>query len=369
MLGSMESRRAAVLAVALLCAACSPSRPAAYERSFAAAQRAYSGGRYAEAGRLWVAAARDAPSGRDRGEAEYRAAASFDRAGDTTEAARLYERVARDPREDRAARAAFSRADLEIKRGRTAPGYRMLEQALRDHPNSGLAPAALRRYLRWVEDREGLGAVRGRLRRLIADLDRTELAESLHYAYADSLERSGQRHAARDRYLYVAKRFPYPSGALWDDSLWHASELEEQLGNYPAAIRHLRRMLAEREPSTFPGSSQRPRFDDAQLRVGILYRDRIGDAKAARREFMRLYTGHPDSVLRDDALWNAALVSRTESDPAGSCDALERLVREFPDSRYVPCAPALCPRLAAPAGRRCRPYLERQIREAGTRHP
>jgi tetratricopeptide (TPR) repeat protein len=365
----MEPHQACALLAGLWLFACAPTFPATYQRACAAAQRAYASGRYAEAARYWLAAAREAEAPRDRGEAEYRAAASLERAGRTEEAARQYDAIARDPKQERAARAAFARAQLEIRSGNAALGYRRLERALRDHPDSGLAPAALHRILRHVEDQGGLEAVLARLRVLIAALDRTELAETLHYAYAVTLERSGQLRPARDRYLYVATRFPYPSGALWDDSLWHASELEEKLGDYRAAIRHLERMLAERETSSFPGSSQRPRFDDARLRIGLLYRDRLGDLGAARREFWKLYTDHPDSVLRDDALWDAALTARAEGDPDGTCDTLRHLVREFQDSRYAPCAVSLCPGLSSPGKRSCHAYLRREIDAAPAVHP
>jgi tetratricopeptide (TPR) repeat protein len=351
----------ALVAVSL---ACAPSLPASYQRSRAAAERAYVHGRYAEAAQHWQRAAREASRQRDRDEAAYRAAVSLERAGRYAQATRLYDDIARIPGHPRASRAAFARAKLEILHGNVHKGHHLLEYALRAHPDSGLAPAALRRYLRWLQRQEGTAAVLRYLSAAIRQLDATELAEHLHYAYAGALSASGKITKALDRYLYVARRFPYPHGALWDDALWHASQLQERLGNHRAAVGHLRRMLAQREPPSAPGTYQRPRYAQSQFRIAELYRDRLGDPDAAQREFLKVYTDHPDSRLRDDALWAAALVARDAGNQRGACAALQPLVRDLPDSRFAPCAPLLCPELSSPDARPCRSYIRRQIEQA-----
>jgi tetratricopeptide (TPR) repeat protein len=239
----------------------------------------------------------------------------------------------------------------------------MLQRAVHEHPDSGLAPHALRQYLRWLQQREGTASVLSYLDQTLAQVRSEELTEHLHYAYAGALADLGRTRAARDRYLYVAKRFPYPHGALWDDALWHASHLEEKLGRYRAAIRHLKRMLAEREPPSAPGTYQRPRYAESQFRIAVLYRDQLHDLDAAYREFWRVYRDHADSRLRDDALWEAALAARARGKRAHTCAALERLLLDFPDSRYTPCLHWLCARLRHDADRSCRSYLRQQIRE------
>jgi tetratricopeptide (TPR) repeat protein len=340
---------------------CAASVPSAYERSRAAAERAYVHGRYEEAARRWLVAARRAERLRDRNEARYRAAVSLRRAGRHAAAAKLFADLARSPDNERAARAAFDRAKLEIDRGSEARGHELLGRAIAEYPDSGLAPAALRRHVRYLHAHGGHAAVFAYLDQALAQLDGSELSEYLHYEYARALEKSGQVRAALARYLQVARRFDYPHGALWDDSLWHASRLEEQRGDYRAAVGHLRRMLAEREPPSSPGTYNRPRYDDAQFRIAELYRDRLGDAGSARREFLALFTRHPDSPLRDDALWSAALVARSEGDTEAVCDALRPLVEDLPHSRFAPCAKKLCPELPKIAGRTCRDYIQREL--------
>ena len=349
------------LAAAVLLAACAPSLPAAYEQSRAAAERAYVHGRYEEAATHWKQAAQAATRQRDRNEARYRAAVSLQRAGKTEEAARLYEQVAAVEHNERAARAAYDRARLEIAHGDAGKGYLLLRKALEEHPNSGLAAGALRSYLRWLSRRGGPQAELDALDPLIAKLGRTELGEYLHYSRAAALEREGRIRTARDRYLYVADHYPYPRGALWDDALWHASLAEEKLGRFHAAIAHLERMLAEREPPSPPGSYERPRYDDSRFRIAVLYRDRLNDPSAAARNFWLVFTDHPKSLLRDDALWEVALLSRRMGDRTATCDALETLVKELPDSRFAPCAGELCPQLRKQDTRACRAYIRRHL--------
>ena len=166
---------------------------------------------------------------------------------------------------------------------------------------------------------------------------------------------------ARDAYLACAERHPYPKGALFDDALWHASRLDEALGRPDQAIAHLRAMLAVRETSTTVGSYERPRFSPAQFRIAVLYRDALHDHVTARREFHRLYAEHPTSILRDDALWEEAKLARDDGSGGEACALAAALTRDFPASRYAPCATVLCPTAAAPPGR-CHAYL---VRSAG----
>ena len=74
-------------------------------------------GRYQEAADHWLEAAESAERQRDRNEARYRAAVSLQRAGKFAEASRWFEQLAELEHNERAARAAFDRARLEIAQG------------------------------------------------------------------------------------------------------------------------------------------------------------------------------------------------------------------------------------------------------------
>ncbi|HET9929187.1 MAG TPA: hypothetical protein VFQ35_00805, partial [Polyangiaceae bacterium] len=91
--------------------ACGPSFPPAYVASRTAAEHAYERGDYRHAASLWADAARKAPPGREREEANYRRAVSLERAGDDSAADALYRSLESSPGE-RSERAAYARAEI-----------------------------------------------------------------------------------------------------------------------------------------------------------------------------------------------------------------------------------------------------------------
>jgi hypothetical protein len=355
------------LALTTVLLACAPTLPERYVVARAAAERAYASGRYAEAADRWLEAATATDRKRDAEEARFRAAASFARAGASERAQAEYARLAAKPEGDRAPRAEYERIRLERLGGNADAAHADLLAFLRRFPDSGLAPAALDECLRWYEEHSTERAALAWLDGEIAAIGRTELGEALEYRRARLLDSMGQTRRARDAYRALAKRYPYPRGAYWDDALWYASKADERLGDYSAALADLNRMLAEREPAYLQGSYTRSRYDDAQYRIAELYRDALGDPRAARRAFDRVFTEHETSTLRDDALWNEALLARPD-DPTDACRVLARLARALPDSRYVPCIPLICPDVARPQATtaqkpatECRAYLQREL--------
>jgi tetratricopeptide (TPR) repeat protein len=347
------------LLLALSLGACSAARPPAYSERQTAAERAYSAGRYREAGERWLEASRAANTERDASEARFRAAASFERAGDVARAEALYAELEREGGE-RAARALFERAVLAERRGDEAGAQALYLECLRRHPSAGTTPTALDRHLRYVERTKGEAGALARLDELVRELAGGELDERVRYARARLLDRLGQSADALAAYLDTARRHPYPKGAFWDDALFRAAELERKLGRPREAIALLERLLAEREEAVGYGSYERSRYAEARFTIAELYRDALGDAPRARLEFTRVFHDHPTSLLRDDALFQAALIARAAGDVAGACDTLRTLMSVAPDSRYVGCVNRLCPTLEAPPGKSCRDYLERQ---------
>jgi tetratricopeptide (TPR) repeat protein len=346
--------------------ACAPSLPRPYLVARAAALRAYSAGRFGEAAEDWQKASRATSRTTDANEARYRSAYCLMRAGSFDEARMAYQSIVRDtPRSSEAPRAAYDLSVIEVEHGDRARGFQMMEDVVRHYPSSGIAKSALHRTLIFQEEQGGPNRALSYLNGLIAALDRTGIAEHLHFDVAVELDKQSRWAAARDRYLYVAKRFPYPFGDLWDDSLYAASIDDEKLGDYRAAIAVLERMLKQDEPSFLTGSYELPRYPQAQFRIAVLYRDRLHDDRAARRAFHKVWTDHPTTLLRDDALWNEALLAKKDGDTPAACSALELMAHGMPYSRYVPCADRLCPS-APPAkkGQSCHAYIQREITHA-----
>lgn len=332
--------------------------PTPFARSLTQADRIYAQGRYDEAALRYQGALRLAESTHDRDEALYRRAESMKRAGRTAEATQAFtELIARSPRGERAPRAAYERATIALDQGDTARGNAELDALMRSYPDSAASVIALKRRVRGLGE-SGEGAVQRTLEGFVPELDGTELGQHLHYETAASLEREGRLQQARARYLLVAQRYPYPGGVFWDDSLWHAAELDLRLGEPRAAIRHLEAILAEREEAFLVGSYEKGRYSPAQLRIAEIYRDILHDRAAARRAYEALWTSHATSVLRDEGAWHAATLATEAGDTRGACRLLESLMQRSPDSRYVACIPRLCPTLH-PKRSDCHEYILR----------
>ncbi|HEU4412073.1 MAG TPA: tetratricopeptide repeat protein [Polyangiaceae bacterium] len=355
---------AALLAALLAAAAgCGSSGGDAFAQAKFAGDRANSAGRHAEAAARYREAAARARAPRDRDEALYLEAATYHRAGDRARAVAAYDALARaSPRGERSARARFDAAFLRIEAG-DAKGWAELEAALYAHPAAGSARRALGAIVRH-EDEARAGGGLAWLEAARPRLAPTELAEDASYLRAHALARAGRLREARDAFAETASRHPYPYGSLTDDAWWNASLLDEKLGDRAAAVDDLRRLLAPRERAAFgQGSYERARYDDAQFRLGVLYRDALGDEAAARREFRRLYRDFPASTLRDDALWAEAQLARRAGDRAGLCSIASDLRANFAESRYAGCTALLCERVApSPKAPPCRAYLQREWR-------
>jgi tetratricopeptide (TPR) repeat protein len=350
------------IVVLLACASCAPSMGSAYDKAYAQAERAESAGRLPEALSGYDRAVGIANRRGDADQARWAAADVLEKQGRAPEAVDRLDAMARDATSDRQGAAAYRAAALRIDHGDPDRGWRDMEQVPRRFPTRGVGHAAVRRLVAHA-DEQGPKAGLDELAALQRDLGKTELVELVAWLSAQHLETLGDDQAARDAYARIADQWPYPYGAFFDGALWEASLLDEKLGHPQAAVDDLERMVAVRETTSLMGSYERHHFVPAMLRIGELYRDKLGDHAKAREAFHRLYADFAHSTMRDDALWLEAAVWKSDGDAHAACDRLATLVHEFPDSRYVPCATAQCPGLtaAAEAGapRACREYLQR----------
>lgn len=332
-----------------------------------AAKRAYNAGRYEEAARLYAVAAGQAKRVKDRDEAYFMRARMYLRLEQWSQAmAVLRELMKVSPRGPRTARAFFEYARITANHVDEAQGWRLRQQAVEHYPNHGAARLALSQVVRHTAETQGEEAARALLRRWLKLLAKSDAEQKVKYELALSLRRSGMLAKAREQLLRTAREHPYPKGNLTDDVLWHASQLAEELGDYRGAIAHLRELLASREIAQ-GGSYERPRFPAAQNRIAVLYRDRLGDLKAARRAFKATYTRHATSILADDAMWQEALLARQLGDAQGSCAVARDMPERYPSSRYLRCLHQLCSALEPdPKARPCPPYILRQLQPQPT---
>jgi tetratricopeptide (TPR) repeat protein len=367
MRASWLRRVAGVVALAGLTAgaACAPVYGDAYLASFAAGERALHAGRYVEAAGAYEAAAAKALRVKDRDEALFLEARAFDKAGRWQDARATYERIVRESKDGpRTPRAAFEIASVEIDHGDVEKGYAMLGETAVRFPENGVARPTIRRIVTHLAEVSGEPAARAWLAAHEAAFRGTYEDQTIGYEIALSFDREGKKQEAHDALMASAAAHPYPKGGLTDDALVRASKIDEELGRWAEAAKHLEDLLATHEVSHgFAGkydmaSYERPRFPEAGLHLAEIYRDKLHDHAAARRAFEASYRDHPTARKRDLAVWSEARLALEDGDPKTACDLADRLAREFPDSRYTPCARTICP-TAAPSKRECNDYITR----------
>jgi tetratricopeptide (TPR) repeat protein len=340
---------AAAIGIAIATSACGTVGGKPFARAFAEGERAYSAGRFRDAAAAYERAAEIAERDRDRDEALYAAAVARQRDGDLDGALAAFDRLAAaDPPGERGVRSAYRAAKIRIDRGEKAKGLAALEALFHKYPDHGQAQRSLRTVLLEIEETKGKAAALAWEESLLPAFEGTRLGEEICYDLGLRKQELGSASAALVQFLSCAERWPYPKGALFDDSLWQASLLHEQLGDYKSAIADLHRLLAIREKSDFNGTYDRPRMPQAQLRIGELHRDH-GEHPAARRAFHAVYDEFPRSILRAKALFLEAKVAREDGDDAGSCALARKLIGEFPDSRFARKADETCGAVAADA--------------------
>jgi outer membrane protein assembly factor BamD (BamD/ComL family) len=360
---------ASLASLALLPACGGPNRGDAYMRSLAEARRDHHNGRFDLAAAKFDDAAKNAKLPRDAVYARYEAALARARAGDVARAAAELRAIATaKPANAYSAQAAFKAAEL-ARDNDEAAGLRELEPVIVDFPESGVAQVALGLLLKH-DDEGGPEVALAHLERLAPRVKGTKVEEKVLYERAKRLDALGRTQAARDAFVDVANKWPYPFGGLNDDALYRAAEMEEKLGRPKEAIALLERLLSQREVSSFMGSYERPRYLPAILRIAQIYENQLDDRAKARATLHRVYTDFTTSTMRDDALWREAELWRKDGDASTACDRLATLAGDFPDSRYVPCASLRCPAIKrgakskAPAT--CHDYL---LRETGKAKP
>lgn len=362
--------RRLVLVVAIGASAfgCAPTYAEGYQEALGAGLRAQNAGRWEEAARHFAEAGEKGDRYKDRDEARLLQAEALEKLGRNDEAEALYRRIEKEAGgRYQGQRAAFALGRLVWETKGFEAGSAELLAAIQKYPQHGLVRHSLRRMIAEVEDTKGPQAALAWLEPVHTRLVGTEAEEAASYERGGLLARCDRKEEAIASLLAQARKFKYPQGSLTDDAFFVASLFLEDLGRYKEAIDVLREMLAPMEAAYAGASYRRPRFPQAQYRLAVLYRDRLGDKEAAKREFFRVYSDHETARQTDDALWQKAKLEHDDGQQKDACATLEILTDKKPDSRYVRCVRLLCPTAAANDPSRsdqtCPSYIEGSITE------
>src|SRR5262249_32382848 len=140
----------------LYAAGCASGASAGYLRSKGLGDRAFTSGRYEEAARAYEESAREATEPRDRAEGLYLEGSAYARGRSWVRAREAFARLVSElPKSERAERAAFDLANLEMDAGNTDRGYDLLLAAVTKYPSNGLSRKGLALWLDRFEDKGG----------------------------------------------------------------------------------------------------------------------------------------------------------------------------------------------------------------------
>lgn len=240
-----------------------------------------------------------------------------------------------------AAIAVYRAGGLLLRADQVKPAWTALWRVVTDWPDEPTAGDALRTLL---EDgrRRDAPALAEELRKLLTALSGTAVGDNLVWSLADLTEHELASPAAA-RALYDQLPTDYPDSGMRDDARWHAARISRALGDPAGTATRLRALLATREVALGAGSYFSIWLDDAQLELGRVLRDDLGDLAGAAAAFRRLPRDYPASILADDALYELAVTQARTGEPRQACETLAKLAKQAPDSKYVARGKELCP--------------------------
>jgi tetratricopeptide (TPR) repeat protein len=275
-------------------------------------------------------------------------AQTLERAGRTDDAIRTYLAIPPRVPEDAltASTSTYRAGQLLLEAERTVEAWTALWRVVTDWPDEALAADALKTL---VDDgrHRNARALADQIGRILTPLAETQVADNLVWSLAELNEKElGNPEAARAMY----DRIPadYPKSGLRDDARWHGARLSRVLKDPKGAVVRLRALVATREVAIGAGSYFSVWLDDAQLELGRVLRDELGDPAAAAGAFRQLPKDYPASILKDDALYELAETLAKLGDKPGTCRAIAELKKQSPDSKYIDDTSALAAELQCP---------------------
>lgn len=232
-----------------------------------------------------------------------------------------------------AATAAYRAGRLRLQLGQDQLAYTWLWRTVTDYPDQAHAVDAVE-LLRADGRQRNPEQLYAAYASLLTPLAATEVADALLYAMAEVAEHDLQRPDTALA-MYDKLVTDYPDSARRDDAWWQGARIARERGDIRGAVRRLRALLATREVSHLIGSYFSVHLDDAQLALGRILRDELGDLAGAAAALARLPDDYPDSILIDDARFELARTLAQMDERARACQTLAELARRHPHSRYL----------------------------------
>lgn len=243
----------------------------------------------------------------------------------------------------RAGQLAMAHGELEAAAAHFWHAIRVLPQA----PFSGEALRLVVRHARANQPRELITHLMAEQ----AAAPHSALADDMLWWAGDVARELGEARAALAYWDALAKG--YPDSPWRDDAMWFAALVvaaqldaarDTALATYDDLIARLIAIGKTRRVAHLTGSFFTVYLDDAQLLLGQTLR-RAHRLDEAAKAFADLPKRYPQSLLRDDALWELAVTLAQLGQSERACAAMASLAAAFPRSKYA--RPERAPRVCS----------------------
>lgn len=231
-----------------------------------------------------------------------------------------------------AAQACYATAEIYASLGEVEKSYEFFWRTVTNYPNEGFAADAMKRILRDGR-RRAPKQLRAELQELSASLSHTHVSDNILEALAQLEEVEFESPKTALHYYDMLVR-AHPESGFFDDALWHGARLSRALGDGAGAATRLRKLLSTRVVALGAGSYFSIWLDDALLELGLVLRDDLQDYDGAIKAFARMPSDYPDSILRDDALFERAATKAKAGLTKQACKDLSKLLQKYPESKY-----------------------------------
>ncbi len=207
-------------------------------------------------------------------------------------------------------------------------------ETIDSYPQMIASDDSLERLILRYRNRKQLAALLPMLKRRYRRFVSNDIADNLLFRAAQLLDGDlASPDAAVALFLELAR--VHPQSPLFDDSLWLAGGIRRKQKRYTDAILIYKKLLATREDA-FGGASYLSEWmDNSQLAIAQIWLMGHGKPKRAQKEFQRVIDGFDRSVLLDDAQFWIVLCEVERGRLPQAKQALKKLKKKYPDSRFV----------------------------------
>lgn len=321
-----------------LASACSSRRFIhVWNERYVEAARAHDRGEYDDARAHYDQLLKHAPSDETRRLALYQMAMLAEDRGDIDEAIERYTAIWREEIQDEHGARAASRAvvieqerhgardradELRVMIVTRFPEHIPAERALRELAGAAKASGDVVAFEAYLE--EVIAACAG------TDLEDYAMLTLARWRYHECSDTQGAVDVLE---ALVALD---ENAKLADDAIWELATIYRETEQWELAVEQLRRLVKGYQgESYFIGDYNSEWADDARFDSAEILAKELGRSEDAIAEFELFLKEFPDSRRRDDAAWRIVEIRRGLANQRKYKRALQRFVRDFPESRYA----------------------------------